>query len=124
MFLLHDNDDAYSRDPNPARCLKERCDHKMKMIFFTLAALLTAPLASAEDPEPGPFGADAIFVHPFAGPAASDTIRGVISVAPIQIDTVFSKLDLFSADATVSASIATGQMELSRFRATALRMSF
>ncbi len=95
------------------------------IVASALPALLVTSLALAEDIQAGKFGADAIFVHPLvSSPNGSDSFRADVSITPIQIDTNFAKLEILPLEAQASISIGTGQMELARFRAEALRAIF
>ena len=92
---------------------------------LVLAAASYSSLVLADDIAAGKFGADAIFVHPLGvGPSGTDSFRADVSITPIQIDTSFAKLDILPMEAQASVSIGTGQMELARFRAEALRATF
>ncbi|MBI3555940.1 MAG: hypothetical protein HY074_06740 [Deltaproteobacteria bacterium] len=97
-----------------------------KVIAASVLVVSTfAGLALADDIQAGKFGADAIFVHPLvASPNGTDSFRADVSITPIQIDTSFAKLEVLPMEAQASVSIGSGQMELARFRAEALRAIF
>lgn len=97
----------------------------MKFISGLVAfALVGTTLAYSDDITWGKGGADAIFVHPIAGPAVEETFRAQVTVTPAIVDTDWAKIEIAPLEATGAVAIGSGQMALQRAKATAIRMAF
>lgn len=93
-------------------------------LAFVLTSAFLSSIAFAQEVVPGRFGADVIFVHPVVGRGGVDTFRAQLEVVPFRVDTTFAKMEFLDAEVQGSVAVGSGEVALTRVRATALRMAF
>lgn len=97
------------------------------MLFLAISPLLFS-LALGAEIEFGSFGTDAIFVHPLLASATADrkedSIRAMVTVDALRWNSLISRLSILPTEVMVASPSSKDQVELTRFKAAALRAAF